>query len=366
MKICLFTHSLESGGGVQQVVKKLTNEWSLKGHEVTILCPVKPKNIVKLSSSIEIIYLLNNKNFKLREFYKLVFPMRDFFNSRSKFDVLVVNEVFYCLSAIVSLFLSKCHVKLVCISHGTYKVVGGFKQSLVSLLSVLALNICSFRVNGFVGVCNDVIKDVEKSIVFLKGKKFSRIYNPVIDKETPLLKEVAKHKLLNDSNEKIVVSVGRLHKQKGFDLLIKSIPYCNDNIRFIIVGEGEEYDNLLSLAVKLNVKERVEFVGYHPNVFEILAIADCFCLSSRWEGFGVVLVEALYAQLPIVSFACPHGPREVLSEGRYGELVECYDIYDLAEKINLSVNQGVNKNIRWKDFTVEFVANEYIKFFSDL
>lgn len=369
MKICIFLHSLEAGGGVQQVTEKLIKEFVDMGHRVTLLCP--NENVVQkisINSDVYIYSLLKKKDFKMRGFLSLLYPMYLFFKENEDYDIIMCNEVLYSFVCSIALIISNNKVPLVSVSHGTYVFVGGLKQVLVSALSRLFMNISSIRVSAFVGVCDEVVEDLKNILVFKKNKFFYCIYNPVIDNNAFLNKSGANttKKDLGLENKKIVVSIGRLHHQKGFDILLQSIKYCDDDIVFLIVGEGPEREKLVKLTDELNIKDRVFFQGYQSNIYEYLNIADCFCLCSRWEGFGVVLVEALYANIPIVSFDCPHGPNEILLSGKHGDLVECYDKRSLALSINSKVLVDDNYNTRWEDFTSREIAKSYINVFRTL
>ncbi|MEH6935503.1 glycosyltransferase, partial [Bacillus sp. JJ783] len=122
-----------------------------------------------------------------------------------------------------------------------------------------------------------------------------------------------------------IVSVGRLIPEKGFDILIDAF---NELIKkektlhnLVILGEGPERKNLENKISKLSLENRVFLVGYKDNPYTWIKSADLFVLSSRLEGFSLVLVEALALHTPIVSFDCPSGPAEILEDGKYGILV---------------------------------------------
>ncbi len=111
------------------------------------------------------------------------------------------------------------------------------------------------------------------------------------------------HSWLNDTRLKIIVSVGRLVPQKDYTTLLRAFALLPSSlpIRLIIIGEGSEHKSLEHLAVELSISKKVEFVGFDKNPWRWMARADLFVLSSLWEGYPNVLLEALALNLPVIS-----------------------------------------------------------------
>lgn len=132
-----------------------------------------------------------------------------------------------------------------------------------------------------------------------------------------------------------IVAVGRLVWQKGFDVLIRAYAGLpRKSHRLVIVGSGPELKYLESLSNELGVRDYVDFVGWHRRPEKIVSGADLFVLSSRWEGFGNVIVEALQLGVPVVASDCPGGPSWILEGGRFGALVRPDCAVDLSEAID--------------------------------
>lgn len=133
-----------------------------------------------------------------------------------------------------------------------------------------------------------------------------------------------------------IIGVGRLSEQKGFDVLIKAhaaVIGQGFQHRLVLVGEGEQKDNLSRLVEDLEVSDSVVFLGYLGNPYPAIAQASLFCLSSRYEGFALVGAEAAALGVPTVATDCVAGPKELLVEGQYGDLVEVEDVEGLATAI---------------------------------
>lgn len=133
-----------------------------------------------------------------------------------------------------------------------------------------------------------------------------------------------------------MAAMGRLVPQKGFDLLLRAfskIAGREPDWTLLIYGEGPQREELEMLTEKLNLAGRVCFPGAVTNPFDRLREADLFVFSSRYEGFGMALAEAMACGLPVVSFDCPEGPRQIIQHNVDGLLVPAQDIDALADAL---------------------------------
>lgn len=139
------------------------------------------------------------------------------------------------------------------------------------------------------------------------------------------------------------LSVGRLSDQKGQDLLLEALALARPflpPVELTLVGSGPEEARLRRLAEELGLTDLVTFAGYVSDPSAHFRSADCFVLASRWEGFGVVLVEALQFGLPLLSVDCDFGPADVITDPRIGELVPVGDVEALASGLRRAASSG--------------------------
>ncbi|GAB3808600.1 glycosyltransferase [Virgibacillus kimchii] len=170
----------------------------------------------------------------------------------------------------------------------------------------------------------------------VKKSKIELIYNPI---EVESIKRLSDEKVTDlnkiDDNEKLVIAVGRLVEAKDYITLLKAFKIVTENIhsRLIILGKSPLENKLKSFSENLGMKEKVVFMGFKKNPYKYMKKADVFVLSSKWEGFGHVIVEAMAAGTPVISTDCNSGPREIIKDNEYGVLVPVGDIKKLSNKI---------------------------------
>ncbi len=175
---------------------------------------------------------------------------------------------------------------------------------------------------------------------------------------------------LQEKTAPVVISCGRMVEQKGYDTLLRAFAILRQTImaRLIILGDGPLRTSLEELAQNLKITQDVVMPGYHPNPVACFKHSDVFVLTSKVEGLSNVLIEALIANVPIVSTDCPTGPREVLKNGRFGGLVPVGDAGALAEALCTVLRATQTEtpvdpeyNVHIRNFSVETMVDGYIR-----
>ena len=140
----------------------------------------------------------------------------------------------------------------------------------------------------------------------------------------------------SDLSRPVVLAAGRLTRQKGFDMLLRAFKQVADEApdwTLRICGSGRQRARLSRMVAELGLADRVSLPGRVSDMATQMEQASIFVLSSRWEGFPMVLLEAMSKGLPVVSFDCPTGPADIVQDGRTGFLVRAGDVKALAERI---------------------------------
>lgn len=176
----------------------------------------------------------------------------------------------------------------------------------------------------------------------ISGDKIVMIYNPVdVDKIIENMQKEIAYKL--PENKINLIAVGRLSRQKGFDILIESMYLLDDKYHLSILGEGEEKETLLELVKKYGLQRRITFAGFQDNPHAIMKQSDLFVLSSRYEGLPNVLLEANACGLGAVAFDTPGGTAEIIEPKRNALLISQTTPLALAEAIQNATDISFDK-----------------------
>lgn len=261
--------------------------------------------------------------------------------------------------------VSSCGTRLVICQHNALSVethaVGNWQHKLLPIL----YRWFGQEADAIVGVSHGVSDDMARA-TGIPRERITTIHNPVIDARfARALQATAKHAWLRDPRLEVVLGIGRLEPQKDFATLIEAFARLDrPQARLLILGEGSERKRLEGLARQLGVADRVALPGFVIDPLPELRAAEVMVMSSAYEGFGNVLVEALGAGTPVVSTRCPYGPEEILAGGRFGLLVPVREPQALADAIARQLDapypERAARQARAANFHVAQVAQAYL------
>ena len=221
------------------------------------------------------------------------------------------------------------------------------------------------RAQAIVAVSNGAGEALSRVVAIPHGR-LHVIHNPLV---TPDLSRQASHPVshpwLNTSEPPVFLGVGRLVPQKDFATLIRAFARLRRAVaaKLLILGEGPERVRLNTMIRDLHLEADVELEGFAPNPFAYMRRAAGVVLSSRFEGFGNVLVEAMACGTPVVSTDCSSGPSEILEDGRYGPLVPVGDETRLADAMLSVLRHPIDAGelrARAGTFSVDLIADQYL------
>jgi len=291
----------------------------------------KKIRVIKLSKIKLIDYIPKNSFLKSRISYIIIF-FWNFFKLKSlinndKPDFLIIH-LMTSLPIFLSLFMSK-NTKIILRISGLPKI---------NFIRHIFWKVFAKRIYKVTCPTKSTYDYMLKRKIFRK-EKMEVLRDPIIDLKEYRLKKIEKFNFEELKNKKYIIGIGRLTKQKNFDLMInffKKISNTYPRLNLVIIGEGENKTRLKKLSINLSLEKRIYFLGYQKNVFKYLTRAECFILTSLWEDPGFVLVEAALAGVPIISSECPNGPKEIIQNN--GFLFQNNNLNDLVIKFRDFLN----------------------------
>lgn len=220
-----------------------------------------------------------------------------------------------------------------------------------------------------VAVSQGVADDVA-TMMGVSSEQIRVIYNPVVQPNlSQKAAEPLNHPWFAEGQAPVILGVGRLVKQKDFATLVRAFALVRQQklCRLVILGDVDGYEadikpGLLQLIADLNVESDVAFLGFVENPYKYMARAQVFVLSSIYEGFGIVVAEALSVGTSVVSTDCESGPAEILKQGQFGRLVTVGDSSAMATAIVEALDCPHPSDLlkhRAHDFTTDASVNQY-------
>jgi len=316
VKVVLVTASMQ-GGGAERVLSDMSNYWAKRGLQVTLATWSGPEidDFYPVDSAVDRVWLdvpAPNTSMiaKARSNVMRISKLRSILRQSDQSVVLSFIDWSNVLTILAATGLPIRTVVSERV-HAAY-----FPQ--LSWQWKLLRKLLYRRADVVVAQTDDVARWVEEHC----KSRSCTIPNPL--RELPLL---------DNEREPFILSVGRLYRQKGFDILLRAFANVQHDFsewKVVIVGSGPELESLLSLRRELDLTSRVTFVKPVKDVESLMSRAGLVVQPSRFEGFPNVVLEAMGMGAAVISADCPSGPAEIIEDGTNGRLVPVDDVAALS------------------------------------
>ena len=357
MRIALLVPTLEIGG-VERVFANLANGLHRCGVDVDMVVGrAGGKMGMVLDKNIRVFDL--ESDHMMRSVPRVVKYLR----TRQP-DAMIAAMTHSSAAAVVARALAGRKTKIVATEHSTMSKImantPGIKYRWMPLWSRWALS----WADSIVAVSSGVADDLSEQTGILR-ERFRVIYNPVITDELHVAaRATVEHPWFQPGEPPVILAVGRLNKEKDFSMLVQAFRIVRNHrpARLMILGEGPDRTRVEQVVDDLSLNEDVALPGFEHNPYRFMSRAAVFALSSQWEGFGVVLVEAMALRMPIVSTNCTYGPAEILCNGKFGTLVPVEDHEAMARALLHALDNPVQNDCsaHLQQFSVRNVASSYM------
>jgi glycosyltransferase involved in cell wall biosynthesis len=325
LSVAIYLHDL-SGGGVERQTLSLADELRVRGVAVTlVLHQVRGPLVQHIPPELEVIGLGSRRT--LQDIPRLAAFLR-----RRRPDVLLANLDHNNVAALLAKALAGGPTKLVICQHNSISHEYLAHERWTNRLVPHAYRLLSPVLSQAVAVSAGVAEEL-RTIAGLPPGKIRTIHNPVVGPDfAEQAAEPVEHPWFDVPGQPVFVTAGRLvgHKDHATMLHALALHRRHTPARLLILGTGDLLGSLQAQARDLGIGDAVDFLGFRANPLPYFRRSDAFLLTSLSEGFGNVLVESMGSGTPVISTDCPHGPREILDGGRFGELVPLRDPVALA------------------------------------
>jgi glycosyltransferase involved in cell wall biosynthesis len=324
MKVLFIQNSMDSGG-VSKVNSILAKEFIKQGHEVEFL------SFQKATNTNFKVHSFNFKKYKVIELFITFFKMLSFFR-QNHFDLIISSSDLISLP--VSLANRFFSYTLIVNSHTN--VIEHLKTS--SVFKKLLYHFC-----GFAHKYSTVVANVSSGAVLASRQFYNN--NSIVELPNPVEYWTGEYGELFDHSwferYRVIVACGRLTASKNYNLMILAINRLvtkYENIRLVILGDGELLQELESTVKEMKLERYICFKGKVSNPVEYMSKSEFLLHTSFYEGAPAVLLEAMSAGIPAVTTNFKSGAYEILGDNEYGIISNSFEVDDLVEAIESMLN----------------------------
>ena len=357
--IAVFIPSLR-GGGVERTMLNLTRGMADLGYSVDLVLVSAEGPFLKMvDERVRVVDLKSSR--VISALPKLVRYLK---NARP--GVLLSGMGHANIIATVARMLAGARCRLVVRVHTLPSVLAGVARTPLSRVVPLLSRWFYPRADAVVVVSADVGRDLIDASG-LPEELITVIPNPVVTPElVGELAQKSQHRYFAEGSPPVILGIGRLSHEKGFDVLIRAFELLLEtkDARLLIVGEGEDRSQLEALVTELGIQDKVDLPGFVDAVPSYICQAAVVAMPSRIEGFGNALVEAMAGGVAVVATDCPGGPSDILEQGKYGPLVPFDDPKALAAGIEKALRDPVPADelkSRASEYTLVRVVARYLE-----
>lgn len=286
---------------------------------------------------------------------------------RKKPVAILTPVIRHTVLALRSRWATRSNTKIFVNVHNTYSKLYSLLPERKMILRLKRVKAYYPKCDAIVAVSHGVADDFN-TLTGIPRESIQVIHNPIVSPDLlTSANEDLDHPWFDAGQPPVILGVGRLVEAKNFSLLLNAFDLVRADIpcRCLVVGDGHLRADLESQASESAFSEDIQFVGHKANPFPYMNKAAVFVMSSSWEGFGNVLVEAMATGTPVVSTNCPSGPSEILQDGKYGRLV-AGDPVSLAKEIQNSIASPFPRDLTLEGaarFGVDHIAGKYLNLF---
>lgn len=357
-RICFHLNNLAQGGAETMCIA-LASELLRRGNAVDFLvCTARGDLAPRVPQGVRIIDLDVNRT--LRSIKGIARYLRD-----DPPDALFSSLGHQNVAAILARRWARSSVWLGVIQHSVLTAESRSGRSFQRRALPLAYRYTLPMADRVFAVSAGVADDLA-AVTGLPRDRIAVVYNPAYPAGDELNAAPARHRFF-ESGDPVLLGVGRLVAEKGWDMLLDAMPQvlAARSVKLLIAGVGPDHAALTKQIERLGLIDHVDLVGYQASPWSWMKAADLVVMSSRYEGFGNVLVEALAVGTPVVSTDCPYGPSEILEDGRYGMLVPVDDPAAMAATILATLDAPCDRQMlkdRARAFSVGTAVDTYMSF----
>lgn len=346
INVCFFSGDITRSGGTERVSTVLANELQ-KDNDLNVsflsLWENHSESFYYIDESINRSVLFNKESTGFYRFISYVRRIRKFIK-KNNIDVLIDIDGILDMYSIPALF--KLKTKLI-----SWEQFNFYNNPYVNYRK-LTRKMAAKWADAIVVITKEDKGYYEENLII--RHTIEQIYNPMTI-------EISDDSY--DLNSKTILSIGRMTEQKGFDMLpdiSKGVFDKHPDWNWIIIGDGEDKQRVIERIKEYGLESNISIINNVKNIEDYYKKSALYVMTSRYEGFGLVLTEAQAYHLPCISFRCPAGPSEIIRENENGLLVDCLETGTMTNEINRLIESNELRK-KYSDNALKEIGRFYIK-----